>query len=957
MPRKTLQAPFLGVTDASPFIGQPPGATDPDGLLNMVPLNPTSGRRQLSTRAKARLEFGAAAGSGRVNGISSIARSSAVGSVLAVNPDNSTEGQSIASGLFRGQAVVLDQDRSVRLVLGDTRGTGLSTPPAGPGGYGGFQCCWHSTDPDIGYFATIARDTAASPNDNIIVGLNRLSLATNSITHQRYCLDTVTNASVADVDAAHLLANQMVQHAGYLFVCAFHYVYCFRADDLTYIRRHAIDWTLEVQGIAVVAVAGRDYLLALTTGNPDVSGPIVADATGSEQFGEFSRAAILAHEIRYLGNDQTTKAPVAAASTVLVRKPMPQGTPLPSAIANRVAQFAGTDWSRMTAAGMSGFVETLAVLPGGDVAAGGSFLTAGGVTVNRIARWNGSAWSALGTGMNDEVRALAVIGTDLYAGGTFTLAGGVPNTSGVARWNGTSWTPLGTGTNGGVLALLADGTDLYAAGDFTAAGGVANTTRIARWNTLTSTWHALGAGLDGRVRALAKLGAAVVAGGDFTQANTGPVAVNRIAQWNGTAWSSVGAGAENGVNGSVYALAASGTDLHVGGAFTLAGTVANTTRIAKWNGAVWSAIGTGANDTVQTITQTGASEYAVGGYFTLAGGVAGTAYVAKWNGSAWSTIGSQLNGAVNAIVAPVAGALIAGGGFTIAGGGGYEDHRSFRPSEFSAARPRGCIAYGFAASATAAGAVHAYIARTNQGFGYNGNEAWQRPDGTGRYISACRAVLTRAFEDAAPAAIDPSNQARYGLSPSAGGWERDSDSLRRPYTWGASTYQNDIPAISGGLRDPHAADNEPTFWAVALNADRNRVYFAGRRSSLSGTGPTVYAFDADTGTMLWYNDTGGTIHQNGIAIDPSSGNLLVAMSRNSNWYTPGGAITATAAEMLELNGETGQAVNHFDLTSAVNHNGYITPVNEATRGTGAYGVAVNSRGQALVVLAPFRYVV
>ena len=81
------------------------------------------------------------------------------------------------------------------------------------------------------------------------------------------------------------------------------------------------------------------------------------------------------------------------------------------------------------------------------------------------------------------------------------------------------------------------------------------------------------------------------------------------------------------------------------------------------------------------------------------------------------------------------------------------------------------------------------------------------------------------------------------------------------------------------------------------------------------------------------------------------------MSRNSDWYTPGGTITTTAAEMLELNGETGQAVNHFDLTDAVNHNGYITSVNEATRGTGAYGVAVNSRGQALVALAPFRYVV
>ena len=45
----------------------------------------------------------------------------------------------------------------------------------------------------------------------------------------------------------------------------------------------------------------------------------------------------------------------------------------------------------------------------GGVYVGGQFTTAGGVAASRIARWDGSSWSALGTGMdNQAVYALAV---------------------------------------------------------------------------------------------------------------------------------------------------------------------------------------------------------------------------------------------------------------------------------------------------------------------------------------------------------------------------------------------------------------------------------------------------------------------------------------------------------------------------------------------------------------------
>ena len=61
---------------------------------------------------------------------------------------------------------------------------------------------------------------------------------------------------------------------------------------------------------------------------------------------------------------------------------------------------------------------------GTDAYAGGWFTTAGGSAANYIAKWNGSGWTAMGSGMNSGVGVLAVSGNDLYAGGEFTTAGG-----------------------------------------------------------------------------------------------------------------------------------------------------------------------------------------------------------------------------------------------------------------------------------------------------------------------------------------------------------------------------------------------------------------------------------------------------------------------------------------------------------------------------------------------------
>jgi hypothetical protein len=71
--------------------------------------------------------------------------------------------------------------------------------------------------------------------------------------------------------------------------------------------------------------------------------------------------------------------------------------------------------------------------------------------------------------MDNGVLALAVSGSTLYAGGYFKTAGGSAATN-IAQWNGSSWSALGSGINGGVSALAVSSSTLYAGGEFTIAG-------------------------------------------------------------------------------------------------------------------------------------------------------------------------------------------------------------------------------------------------------------------------------------------------------------------------------------------------------------------------------------------------------------------------------------------------------------------------------------------------------
>jgi hypothetical protein len=195
-------------------------------------------------------------------------------------------------------------------------------------------------------------------------------------------------------------------------------------------------------------------------------------------------------------------------------------------------------------------------------------------------------WSTLGTGssngVNGEVRALAVSGNEVFVGGFFTSAGGV-SANRVARFNTltNTWSTLGTGSSNGVngvvvYALAVVGDEVVVGGTFTQAGGV-SANNVARFNTLTNTWSSLGTGssngVNSTVYALAVSGNEVVVGGTFTQA--GGVSANYVARFNTltNTWSSLGTGSSNGVNSWVETLAVVGNEVFVGGIFTSAGGV------------------------------------------------------------------------------------------------------------------------------------------------------------------------------------------------------------------------------------------------------------------------------------------------------------------------------------------------------------------------------------------------
>ena len=240
--------------------------------------------------------------------------------------------------------------------------------------------------------------------------------------------------------------------------------------------------------------------------------------------------------------------------------------------------------------GMNQAVHSLVLAPDGTLYAGGQFTTAGGVTVNYMAKWNGSAWSALGAsvGLNGNVLDLAV-GRDgkVYIGGNFTdvNGGGGGTYNRIISYDPATngWSALSTGMSATVNALTIGPIGiLYAGGNFVTAGGV-TVNYVAEWDG--TSWSVLSTGMSSFVYGLAWSTEGILyAAGNFITA--GGATVNYVAQWNGTAWTAMGSGVSGGIGWSLCV----GPDgiVYVGGTFTAAGGISRAGRAARWNGSTWA---------------------------------------------------------------------------------------------------------------------------------------------------------------------------------------------------------------------------------------------------------------------------------------------------------------------------------------------------------------------------------
>lgn len=387
----------------------------------------------------------------------------------------------------------------------------------------------------------------------------------------------------------------------------------------------------------------------------------------------------------------------------------------------------GTNGATPAGPALDGHVYEMLATPDALYAAG-RFTNAGGIAAaDRIAKWDGKSWSAIGTtpiADNGSVFAIAVDGDKVYAGGNFTNAGGVAAADGLAVFDGVSWSPFcrdpAFGASLQVFALQVVGSQLYVGGTFQNANGNpvadyliacdlntgAMTTTVNNDGDFTGAIYDLAATTDGTL----------YAGGTFTNLDQVATA-DSVASYNGT-WNGLGS---TPIGGIVRGLHANGMDVYVSSDGLNIGGDGRSDHLVKWDGSAYSPVGsdsTGTNGyfpssaTINELTTSGSLLFAAGSWLDANGAPTGDMF-AYFDGGSWRPLGSNgaatPNGALNANTEGLAvfgGQVYAGGASTNAGGdskANFAASRSLRLADATIAGPTGASVGNNIYNGTAAG--------------------------------------------------------------------------------------------------------------------------------------------------------------------------------------------------------------------------------------------------------------
>lgn len=279
----------------------------------------------------------------------------------------------------------------------------------------------------------------------------------------------------------------------------------------------------------------------------------------------------------------------------------------------------------------------------GELYVGGDFTGAGGLVAPHIAKWNGSSWSTVGTGLDNYVTGMAVYNGELYVVGHFHSAGGISLGSGnfsIAKWNGVNWDTLphliGI-TN--YPAVTVFNNELIVSGD-----GLCNATY--KWDGFS--WSLLGLGTGSiEARGPGVSGTFCVynnelyASGYFydTTSSTGANYLG-VGKWNGNKWVDI-TGAVI-YPPQIMSMCVYNGELFASGEFlsSIGGITCN--MLAKWNGSNWSSVSVNGSFSLDYLT----TVYSTGGYLYLQSGYSGIHRdVLIFDGSNWSFASTSLQGA------------------------------------------------------------------------------------------------------------------------------------------------------------------------------------------------------------------------------------------------------------------------------------------------------------------------